>query len=84
MNYTLGLCKPKGASKYIGASYSWLWELATSSTSPLKAKRWPLGGCMLTVHVQAVACSTVFEDGHVEVVWGAPFGGIPLRISVWL
>ena len=78
MSFKLGLCKPKGAPKYIMASHSWLWQLATSSASPPKAKRWPLGGRMLTVCVKAIACSTVFKDGPVEVVLGAPLGHIPL------
>ena len=41
----------------------------------------PLGDCMLTVPVRIVACSTVSEDGPVEVDLGAPLGGIPLQIS---
>ena len=73
----MGLCKPKGAPIYIRASHLWLLQLATSSASSPIAKRWPLGGCILTVHEKALACSTVSKDGPVEVVSGAPLGGIP-------
>ena len=33
---------------------------------------------MLIVHAKVVACSTVSEDGPVEVVLEAPLGAIPL------
>lgn len=36
---------------------------------------------MLNVAVKCVAYSTVSKDGCMEVVFGAPLGGIPLRIS---
>ena len=35
----------------------------------------------LTVPIRIIACSTVSEDGPMEVVLGAPLGGIPLQIS---
>ena len=78
MNFTLGFCKLKGAPKYIRASHSWLWQLATRSASPLEARTSPLGACALIVHVKAVACSTVFKDGPMGAILGAPSGGIPL------
>ena len=82
MNFTLGLCKPKGAPKYIKASHSWLWKVATSSASPPKAKSSPLGACTLTVHVKIVACPIVSEDGPMEIVLGGPWGGILMWIFV--
>ena len=63
VDFTLGLYIPKGAPKYIRAGYFWLWQLATSSAHPPKAKSEPLGAWMLTMHIKIVVSSTMSEDG---------------------
>ena len=83
MNCVKRLCGKGGdAQVYKGEPYLAFGNLQQAVPIPPQAKRWPLGACMLTVPVRIVACSIVSEDGPVEVVLGAPLGGIPLQISV--
>ena len=79
MNVLLGLCKPKGAPKYIRPSHSWLLQLATSSASPPKAKSWTLGVCMLTRYVKTVACSTVSEINLLRSFWERLWAASPCK-----
>ena len=58
VNFTLGLCKPEGAPKYIRVGHFMLLELAKSCANPSKTRSSTLSPCMLTVAVKTVVCSS--------------------------
>ena len=74
----MGACKAKGAPKYKRAGHFLLLQLATSCATPSKTRNSTLSPCMLTVAIKLLLVQTAPEDGPVEVVLGAPLGGIPL------
>ena len=81
MNYAKRLCGKRGnAQVYKGEAFLAFGNLQQAVPVLLRRRSGLLGDYILTALVRIAVCSTVSEDGPMEVDLGAPLGGIPLQI----
>ena len=84
MNFTLRLCKPKGAPKYVRAGHFFLLQLATNCANPSKRRNSTLSPYMLIVAVKMLLVQTASEDGAVGSFWERLWAVFPCEFRATL